>query len=243
MIRGGSAANAAFAAVVRTPGNGILFEWRSADGGNTAWVAVPSPLGSVWVRLARSGNVFAAYYSTDGVNWTAIGTPQTVSLSASALAGLAVCSHNSGTLATAVFDNLSIAIGAAPTVATPAAASATVVTGKTVNLSVLAADDGGQSNLTYTWYLLGNPPDQVAYSANGTNAAQNTTATFAADGAYNFRVVIKDASGYVATSDVSVTVVPTSAGVMVWPNSGPVYLAGGATQDFTAYPVDQFGAI
>ncbi len=195
MIRDGSAANAAFAAVVRTPGNGLLFEWRSTTGGNTAWVAVPTPLGSVWVRLTRSGNALAAYYSTDGVSWTAIGAPQTVTLSSSALVGLAVSSHNTAALTTAVFNNLWVASGSAPTVAAPAAASASIVTGTTVNLSVLGADGGGESNLTYTWYLLGNPPDQVTYSANGANAAKNTTATFTKAGTYQLQATITDSGG------------------------------------------------
>src|SRR5262249_8479889 len=63
-----------------------------------------------------------------------------------------------------------------PTVATPAAASPKSVTGTTTALSVLGADDGGESNLTYTWSSSG--PASVSFSANGTNAAKNTTATF-----------------------------------------------------------------
>ena len=39
----------------------------------------------------------------------------------------------------------------APTVATPAAATPSTVTGTTTALSVLGADDAGESNLTYTW--------------------------------------------------------------------------------------------
>ena len=38
-----------------------------------------------------------------------------------------------------------------PTVATPAAASPSTVTGTNAALSVMGADDAGESNLTYTW--------------------------------------------------------------------------------------------
>ena len=67
---------------------------------------------------------------------------------------------------------------AAPTVATAAAATPATVTGTTTALSVLGADDAGESNLSYTWATTGTPPAAVNFSANGSNAAKNTTATF-----------------------------------------------------------------
>ena len=45
----------------------------------------------------------------------------------------------------------------APTVATPASASPSVVTGKTTTLQVLGADDGGEASLTYTWATVTAP--------------------------------------------------------------------------------------
>ena len=50
---------------------------------------------------------------------------------------------------------------APPTVATAAAASPSPVTGLTTALSVLGADDAGESNLTYTWSTTGTPPVAV----------------------------------------------------------------------------------
>ena len=79
--------------------------------------------------------------------------------------------------------------------------------------------------------------------ANKTNAAKSTTATFATDGVYNFRVIVKDASGFAVTSDVSVTVVQTFSGLTVQPNTGPVYIAAGTTQKFTVMSLDQFGGV
>ena len=92
----------------------------------------------------------------------------------------------------------------APTVATAASASPNPVTGTSTNLSVLGADDGGESNLTYTWSVLGTPPSPVTFSANGTNAAKNTTASFTASGTYNFLVTLTDAGGLSTTSSVTV---------------------------------------
>jgi autotransporter-associated beta strand protein len=131
---------------------------------------------------------------------------------------------------------------AAPTVATAAAASPSPVTGMTTNLSVLGADSdgGGEFNLTYTWSTTGTPPAAVSYSANGTHAAKNTTATFSAAGAYSFLVTITDLGGQSTTSSVSVTVNQTLSSIAVTPSIAA--LASGATQQFAATAYDQFGA-
>ena len=94
----------------------------------------------------------------------------------------------------------------APTVATAAGATPNPVTGVTSNLSVLGADDNGESNLIYTWSLTGSPPAGVSYTDNGTNTAKNTTATFTANGNYNFLVTIRDSGGLTTTSSITVTV-------------------------------------
>jgi aryl-phospho-beta-D-glucosidase BglC (GH1 family) len=126
-----------------------------------------------------------------------------------------------------------------PTVATPAAASSTLVTGKSVNLSVLGADASGASNLTYTWATTGTPPAPVNVSVNGSNAASNTVATFTSAGQYTFQVTITDAAGLSTTSSVSVTVAPTLSSVVVTPATATVTTA--ASQQFTAQGNDQFG--
>jgi regulation of enolase protein 1 (concanavalin A-like superfamily) len=246
MIRDGSAANAAYAAVLRTPGNGLMFQWRSAAGGSTSWAAAPTPLSNAWVRLARSGDNFSASYSIDGLSWTQIGSTKTISLSTTVNVGLAVCSHTTSALSTVAFANVSLNAGVAPSVAT--AATATLVTTggnayKQANLSVLGADDGGESGLTYTWYVVGAPPSPVTFSLNGNNAAKNTVATFASAGVYSLRVIIRDSGGATATNDLGVTVSQVLSGLTVWPNSGPVYVGGGQTQSFVAVPNDQFGKI
>ena len=110
-----------------------------------------------------------------------------------------------------------IVLGAAPTVATAAQATPAPVNGTSTNLSILVADNGGESQLTYIWSVLGTPPAPVTYSANGTNAAKNTAATFAAAGTYEFLVTIVNASGISVTNSVTVQVnqIPTSVAVSV----------------------------
>ena len=127
-----------------------------------------------------------------------------------------------------------------PTVATAASASPNPVTGTTCNLSVLGADDAGQSNLTYTWAATGTPPAAVTFSVNGSNAAQDTTATFSKAGNYSFQVTITNAAGLTATSSVNVTVNQTLTAIAVAPAS--INLNDGAVQQFTATAEDQFGA-
>jgi len=110
---------------------------------------------------------------------------------------------------------------AAPTVATAAAASPSTVTGTTSALSVLGADDGGEANLTYTWAATTQPSGaSVTFSANGTNAAKASTATFNRAGSYTLQCTIKDAGNLTVTSSVNVTVSQTLTTVTVSPASG-----------------------
>ena len=129
----------------------------------------------------------------------------------------------------------------APTVATEATAVPSSVTGTTASLSVLGDDAGGESDLTYTWSTIGIPPSPVSFSANGSNAAKNTTVTFSAAGSYAFQVAISDTDGLTTTSTVVVDVAPTLTSLSVSPSSAA--LAGGATQQFTAVAYDQFGDV
>jgi uncharacterized repeat protein (TIGR02543 family) len=93
-----------------------------------------------------------------------------------------------------------------PSVYSQAQANPTVVNGSTTVLSTLGADDGGETNLTYTWVTTGTPPAPVTFSINGTNSAKNTTVTFTASGTYTFQVTIKDIGNLTATSSASVNV-------------------------------------
>jgi beta-glucanase (GH16 family) len=128
---------------------------------------------------------------------------------------------------------------APPSIATAAAASPSSVSGTTTNLSVLGADDGGEANLTYTWTTTGAPPAGVTFSANGSNAAKNVTATFAKIGSYTLQASIRDQSGQTVTSNVNVTVNATLTSLAVSPSSASV--APNASQQFAVSAADQFG--
>ncbi|MGA2796918.1 MAG: C2 family cysteine protease [Thermoguttaceae bacterium] len=151
--------------------------------------------------------------------------------------------------ATSAFNPASFVVGAAapanhaPTVAVAAASASNPVTGKTVQLSVLGADDAGENNLKYAWTTSSLPSGAQApnFSANGTNAAKHTTVTFKTAGIYNFTATIIDAGRLYATSNVRVTVNQTIASITVTPSITNV--PAGGTQQFSATGYDQFGAV
>jgi regulation of enolase protein 1 (concanavalin A-like superfamily) len=107
MIRKGLGAGAKHAMVAVTPGGGVEFLRRRLSGAQTAEsksVAAAVPL---WLKLVRTGNIFIASTSQDGVNWMEIGRdsfdmPRTVYF------GLVVSSLNNSVLNTATFDNVTV---------------------------------------------------------------------------------------------------------------------------------------
>jgi hypothetical protein len=127
-----------------------------------------------------------------------------------------------------------------PTVATPAHAGAATVTGTSTTLGVLGADAAGQS-LGYTWSAstLPNGAPAPTFSVNGTNAAQNTSVTFAAAGTYVLTATVSDPSGLSVTSSVTVVVSSTLSRITLSPAAAT--LAPGATQQLAAAGFDQFG--
>src|SRR5262249_3144870 len=135
--------------MLATSGQGVSFQWRSAAGGTASSVTVPGVTAPVWVRLARSGNTFSGSYSTDGVTWVQVGTPQTIALSPTALAGLAVTAHNNALLNTATFGQVALAAPAAHFVVVTGAADP-YVAGTPFDVTVLAEDPAGNVDPTYT---------------------------------------------------------------------------------------------
>jgi hypothetical protein len=126
---------------------------------------------------------------------------------------------------------------AAPAISVRPTAVVGPVPVRTATLSVRATDDGGAAALRYDWTAIG--PAAVAFAANGSAAACDTTASFARAGTYDLRVTVTDASGLKVTDVTSVTVAAVAAAVIVSP-AAPTVVAG-ATQAFSGFVVDQFG--
>ncbi|MGA0092744.1 MAG: S8 family serine peptidase [Chthoniobacterales bacterium] len=107
----------------------------------------------------------------------------------------------------------------------------------TAPLEVAASDDGGSAGLTYTWTATG--PGPVFFLPNGGAGSSSTQADFEQLGDYQVNVTVTDPGGLSATSTVYVRVEATASAVRV--NPAFASLALGATQQFTAVLLDQFG--
>jgi hypothetical protein len=110
MIRAGTDPAAAWYAVFVTPSNGIEVQYRSEDGDICAQSANPAGTVPQYLRVTRNGDLFTAYSSADGVNWTpisgsAVPLPE---LAGALIGGIALGSHDAQALATASFDSVSI---------------------------------------------------------------------------------------------------------------------------------------
>jgi hypothetical protein len=108
MIRETLDAYSTNAFVCVTPSSGMLFQRRNVTGQQSRYLQNGGLFAPQWVRLVRESDLFTAYRSFDGVNWTLIGADTIVMAGQEIHVGMAVTSHNDGVLATAEFDNVSI---------------------------------------------------------------------------------------------------------------------------------------
>ena len=96
----------------------------------------------------RQGNQLSGFVSADGTAWTLRGTVS-IAMAQSVTIGLAVTSHADGSLATGVFDNISLILptpdGVAPSV--PQNLSATAAGATQINLAWSPSTDTGGSGL------------------------------------------------------------------------------------------------
>lgn len=243
MFRKSTSSTSAYASIVATSDakNHIFFNYRTSDGGTgtykVGYCGVP-----VWLKLTRVGTTFTGYYSTDNINWTQVGSATISSMPTTALGGMCG-SAGAGTVCVTQFSNFMVTNGTTtntlPTVAINASASPVTVSALTTNLSVLGADDTGETNLSYCWSVLGTPPAPVTFSKNYNNSAKSTTATFSKAGTYTFQATIIDAGGSTATSNVIVTVNQTLTSMALTPELSTI--TAGSTLQLTASLLDQFG--
>lgn len=114
MFRDSTAADSAFVDLAYDYPAGLRFRYREAAGAAVSQVGATVPVAvPCWLKLARTGNTFAAAYATTtgppaAADWIPLGARDTV-LVASPKVGLAVTSHNAALVATAAFSNLQVA--------------------------------------------------------------------------------------------------------------------------------------
>jgi regulation of enolase protein 1 (concanavalin A-like superfamily) len=96
--------DAANVALVVTPGNGIRFQRRATNGGNTEDSHASGLTAPVWLMLARSGDHFTAWHSPDGRDWQQVGGAVEIPLANELHTGLCLSSAEQETSATARFE-------------------------------------------------------------------------------------------------------------------------------------------
>lgn len=107
MIRESLEPGSPHAYMLVSAGRGSAFQRRAQANGLSTHTDGGSGSAPEWIRLVRQGNLLTAYRSEDGASWTVVRT-ETIPMSRTVLAGLAVSSHVSTASCQAVFDNVRI---------------------------------------------------------------------------------------------------------------------------------------
>ncbi len=207
MIRGSTDANAPFAMVnIRNrDGGDIEFARRTSAGANSTRNDDGhnySPL-PIWARITRTGNVFTAFYSENGTDWTEIGS-QTIVMDPSVVAGLCVTARSDGNYARGSFDQVLVTSGGnlppVVTIDSPGASPVKVnQTGVWLELEATATDD---EPLTYSWTQEEGPAGGTSFL----NAdAEDAQVRFSQPGTYLLRLTASDDT-YSEYAEVSISV-------------------------------------
>src|SRR6516164_4779783 len=124
-------------------GKYIYFTDRASTGGNTTTQSQSNVNLPYWVKVVRSGSTFSGYASVDGVNWTQVGTTQTITMAQNVYIGLAATSNsNNSTTETATFDNVSVSSAGSPA---PVIMGLSATTGTIGNQVVITGSHFGSS--------------------------------------------------------------------------------------------------
>jgi regulation of enolase protein 1 (concanavalin A-like superfamily) len=107
MIRESLAAGSRHALMLVSRDRGYAFQRRTSTNGPSTHTDAGAGTAPGWVRLVRSGSTFQAFRSSNGTNWTLVGS-QSIAMGATVYAGLALTSHDNASLATAAFDGVQV---------------------------------------------------------------------------------------------------------------------------------------
>jgi RHS repeat-associated protein len=145
--------------------------YRSTTGASTAGQPSTfySPAYPYWVKLTRSGNIFNAYISPDGVSWTPVGASQTITMTQNVYIGLAV----GLTGRTASFDNVSVNTTAVPA---PVITTLSATTGPIGTQIVITGSHFGNSQGSGAVFLSDAPMAVNSWSDTSITATISTGA-------------------------------------------------------------------
>lgn len=226
MIRQSLDANAknVFLGVTPTTTNGIRYQNRASAGGST--VTSHSRTGSSssiprWLRIVRSGDTFTASRSSNGSNWTTMGSV-TVSMTGTVYIGLATTSHDNLLTTSATYTNVSLSLS---TPAVPGGLAANTADSLT-SLSWNAAAGATSYNLKRS----SNSGGPYTIIASGLTATSYTDTTAAAGNTYYYVVSAVNANGESANSAETgampvVSAPPAPAGLTAMPGNAQVALS------------------
>ncbi len=143
MIRQSLLAGDVAAVVFESSGESYFTDRLTTGGSATSQYGSSSPYPN-WMQLTRVGSTFTGYTSPDGVNWTQIGTPVTITMATNAYIGIAM-SEPDGYFDSATFDNVSITSSAdtVPVILSLSTTSATIGSQITITGSNFSATQGG----------------------------------------------------------------------------------------------------
>ncbi len=205
MIRNTLDASSAFADLILSPGNGAAFQYRPTAGGtptndDVGGYAVPD-----WVELVRSGNTLTGYVSTDGINWTQVGST-TIAMNAQVFVGLAVTSHNAGSISTATFDDIAIDTATPQLPAAPGTPSLQALSGTSAQISWSDADSS-----PYAFNVLRQNSGGADFTTIATVPAGTTTYTdtgLTPGASYTYEIVAVSTVGNSAPSSPASLTLP-----------------------------------
>ncbi|MEA2645642.1 MAG: hypothetical protein QOE92_725 [Chloroflexota bacterium] len=107
MMRQDASGTAAEYGAFALPGGNLAVQYRPADGLRTYRLVTVAQTMPVYIEVARNGNTYSTFSSTDGASYAFVpGSTISIGTAGSVLAGAAVSSHNAGALASATFEDV-----------------------------------------------------------------------------------------------------------------------------------------
>jgi regulation of enolase protein 1 (concanavalin A-like superfamily) len=189
MIRGSLAPDAEHAFIFVSAGQGLAFQRRTRDTREVVRVDGPAAQAPVWLRLVRQGNVFSAYSSSTGGEWTLVSSTR-INMDPGGYIGLAVTSNKAMETAAASFTSLSSGFSSS----LPASWTAGDIGSPLLSGEVTAS--GGTFRLTGAGQEIWGTSDQFQFVhqpvTGSTDVVARVASLEAADGGSKAGIMIRD---------------------------------------------------
>jgi len=214
MVRESLTANSKYAFSMLAYSRGVDLQYRASTGGNAANTGGDGGITAPrYVRLVRSGDLFTAYESNNGSTWNIIGS-QTIVMNESVYVGLAVTSHNYGTLCSVAFDNLTMPIPLADFTAD----ETVVELGSSVDFTNMSANASA-----YSWTFEGGTP--------ASSSDFEPTVTYNTLGVYQVSLTATNALGASDTEIKTAYITVTQPEVDITDDGGTITTESGSDGD------------